>query len=205
MSNPELRPYEPVVDFSVDSEYHTQLNNKVVPLEACLPTSFCNALETIDAMFPHPDFMDPADYLTIVVNSAYGRDIFNEWFNEEPRHPLHQYHQVINTMVNKLAGTSVPVTKFVEGMDLEMVVKQLEQRRPVVFEGRFTKKGHVVTAVGYVRPNPESLPTHLIIDDPFGDWNENYKAPRGNSVRYRVDALQDIWTGHCHIFSRGVA
>jgi hypothetical protein len=66
------------------------------------------------------------------------------------------------------------------------IVKVIDSGGAVVMSGRFQdfksgEIGHIVAVVGY-KANDTGEITHLILDDPWGDYETRYKVQRGDDV-----------------------
>lgn len=58
------------IQLSRDTDYHSQVNNKVIPMEACNTTSAIMWLKTARIEFWHPKILQPEDYLTHILDGA---------------------------------------------------------------------------------------------------------------------------------------
>ncbi len=70
--------------------------------------------------------------------------------------------------------------------------------------GSFTDHGHSLVVVGYIMDGAANdTLTHIIVDDPFGDFNTHYQDHRGNDVPIEVAVFKNRWPGWYHQFRRG--
>lgn len=85
-------------------------------------------------------------------------------------------------IINYILGDSKYAT-LGKRLNLDLIVKEISLGYPVIICGKFTG-GHFVTVVGYnLKKNV------LIVHDPWGDWNTNYKNKNGKFVEYSISKL----------------
>jgi len=201
------------LDFSIKNSYYSQINNKYMPLEACMPTSFImaliyNTIPVIEAgshnLFSFPCFVypiesQPEDFLMALCRSPWGialRDAI-PWAKND-NIPPNQVHAVISEIINKMVG--LPVTKFMENQTIDQLIAEVHARRPVVVSGSFTRTGHALVVCG-MRLEGDTV-THLLVDDPYGDYNKGYKEKNGNNVWFEIEEFKKHWAGWFHRFNR---
>jgi hypothetical protein len=103
-----------------------------------------------------------------------------------------EIHDVLCYGYNLLIGK--PTTKFTTAMKIQDMFNEiLIKGRPVICSVRFGGLGHIVVLVGLEYKNtgtPESsiknLPINIVIDDPYGYFNQStqkYEVISGNNVR----------------------
>jgi hypothetical protein len=71
------------------------------------------------------------------------------------------------------------------------VIKAIDDGGAVVMSGRFMdvrsgEIGHIVPVVGYQATDAGEI-THVILDDPWGDYETLYKVQRGDDVYMPVE------------------
>jgi len=203
-----------IVDLSVDDFYHSQVNNRYLPFDACMPTSFIMGLKdegipvtSLDSVaiisapaFIHPVDMQPEDFLMVLMRSLWGislRDKF-KWAKEANANP-NEVHEAVSLAVNAIVGKNV--TEYLKEQTLENIESQILAKHPVVLGGGFTTYGHVVAVVGGVWDDSDKL-SHLIVDDPYGDYFTGYKSKKGNGVRFPVDKFEKLWRHRFHRFDK---
>jgi len=189
------------VNFSKKDDYHTQINNIVIPLASCTPTSTIMAGKTEGCLFDYPKFMQPEDYFTILLRSDYGIDLRNSltpWFKKDDV-PPNEIHLVVSQMFNDLVGRKV--TTFDENGNLDKLIKELRERHPVVVSGGFTGRGHTLCVVGYIEDD-SGVVTDVIVDDPYGNYHKKYRDHRGNDISFPVNDFDRLWHGFMHIYRK---
>jgi hypothetical protein len=67
-----------VVNYSKDSEYHSQRNNKIIPHSSCNATSMIMALKQAGVRLPFPDRYQPEDYLSLFLQSDLAKEKMKE-------------------------------------------------------------------------------------------------------------------------------
>jgi len=199
-------------DYSIKDEYYSQLNNKFVPHEACVPTSFIMALiynkinviqagtDNIKApSFVYPKGVQPEDFLLSVCRSPWGyslRDSMANWAVKDDV-PPNQVHSVISFITNSMVGKNI--TEFLFGKQIEDLIAELRSGHPVVVTGKFTESGHAVVVCGY-RETAGSGVTHLLIDDPYGNYFTEYKDKEGNNIWFPIMKFIELWPRWYHRF-----
>jgi hypothetical protein len=121
--------------------------------------------------------------------------LWKEWNEDKPGAlPPNQVHRVLEFATNTWFGARV--VTFSESFSILYMLSQLiEENLPVVVSGNFPKSsgskekiGHIVVLVGavYDKENityESAKPTHLIFDDPWGNFMEGYeKKLPGNDI-----------------------
>ena len=195
-----------IIDLSRDSDYRTQLNNKLVPLSSCNTTAMCMALEASGVPLPERPGVQPEDDLTAVTETpeAYAemaRGYPWAFAGSKPIYPPRQVHGMLSWATNRWLGR--PVTRFREDVPIEELLADLAQGRACVVSGRFTASGHMVALVGvetdqvfagWTTPDNVELASirALIIDDPYGDYHTGYKDHRGNGCSFSLAEFSSL-------------
>lgn len=201
------------IDLSIKDEYYSQVNNKFVPLEACMPTSFImgliyNGISVVPSgnktpvtfpAFVFPKSLQPEDYLLAICRSPWGELLRNEipWARGKDI-PPNQLHEVISKIVNDIVGSTV--TKFVTNVSIEDLIALIKKGKSVVTSGAFTGSGHAVVACG-LRENGDDV-SSILVDDPYGDYFTNYKVKQGNNIWFPVDKFKLLWSSWYHVFDK---
>lgn len=188
------------INVSRDENYHSQVNNLEIPLASCNTTSMIMALEDLGIEFYHPDWMQPEDYLTILLLSNTARQELRkiDRYAYDTGIPPNQVHAMLSLYTNRLVGREV--TRFIEQGTWEQLLEELRAGRPAVVGTSLTPAGHVVEVVGLVEE--DGRVTHVIIDDPYGDPRTGYRDIRGNDVELEADWFGRVWKGHLHVFRK---
>lgn len=211
-----------------DSEYHSQRNNELDPMNTCATTSMVLALETIGYRFSEGKYRQDEDNLTYFMRNDsrvldYYRQNFPRLYEDWKKNPTsknvyqpNEVHKVLSYGTNLWMHDNV--TEFKESMSIDDIVREiLIRKRPVVISGLFGKLNHVVTLVGVIirkehssRGNDRVRFEHcesMVIDDTYG-YTENYsrKDINGNNVIMStsdfIRKIKPIDSKHkmCHIF-----
>lgn len=221
-------------NFSKDSEYHSQRNNKIVPHGACNTTSLVMALKQANIEFKTPEGWQEEDWFTKIMRSdrAYEkmREVANWAFNSDgsPNYPPQQVHDMLVWGVEVLVGRR-NVDRFRINWDLREIVFALLNGAGVALSGDFLLQNggtlrHVVSLAGFStsQENMEEV-THYhqvdlnkietyIIDDPYGNYLLDYNDHHGNNVEFTRDLFMGTFrvknqnTKWAHIvgYNRGV-
>lgn len=191
-------------NFSQDSEYHTQINNREVPYESCNTTSCIMALKQADWPMPVDEAtIQPEDALTLHLKTP-------EAYEAQKRlaawsvggHPPQEVHIVLAWGVNTWIGAEVD--RFTTAATLEVdIAGTVQEGGGVVISGAFPRPGetklrHIVSVAGYCTTAGDI--SHVIIDDPYGDWHTEYSSHRGNNVLLTRAEFDEIFikdNGRC--------
>ena len=192
------------INVSRDEDYHSQRNNLEMPLTSCNATSMIMALKDLQIEFYHAPWMQPEDYLTMLLLSNTAREEMRklERYAYDRGIPPNQVHSMLSLYTNRLVGRKV--TRFIERGNWIQLTDEIYSRRPVVVGTTLTDVGHIVEVVGLVEE--DAAATAVIVDDPYGDPRTGYRDPRGNDVELSRERFSEVWLGHMHVFNReGVA
>lgn len=200
------------IDNSIKDEYYSQINNRFKPIEACMPTSFVMALlyNKIPLVpsgtpcsvpsFVYPRTLQPEDYLMAICNSPWGTALRDNisWAKSQSI-PPNQVHAVISEIINDIVGRNI--TKFEANKNMDDLIYQIRKGKSLVVSGRWVSTGHAVVVVG-LRENEAKQVTHILIDDPYGNYHTNYQDKNGNNVWFTVEQFNTLWAKWYHIFDR---
>lgn len=191
------------INLSKDDDYHQQINNRFIPLEACNTTAAIMWLKAGGVQFWYPKMMQPEDYLTAILN---GKDAWRLFKRERlDMYELGFRPQNVSKMlewgINIMLGRAID--KFIETGSLALLVWELISKRPVIVSGQFTSSGHFVTVVGCVSSqnkkdiefledvDPGAI-EEIIVDDPYGNYHSGYKNRQGNNVSFGRDEFDNV-------------
>lgn len=184
-----------IINLSTDSDYHTQLNNKLVPLESCNTTSAIMFLLACGVEIPDTGAQQPEDALTALLEMPEAFEMQKElapWSIGQFR--PQEVHTVLDWGVNKFVGADI--CRFRDDATQGRLAYELAHGRAAIVSGRFTPAGHVVCLVGVDTDQVDVADVQTaedveldrirawIIDDPYGDWHTDYHDQHGNNVRF---------------------
>ena len=186
-----------VFNYSKDNDYHTQINNRSLPLSTCNTTSMIMALKQAGVSLPFPTNVQPEDYLTDFLRSPESYRKMKEmtpWFFDRGTGKAtvapNEVHQMLEWGVNTLLKQKVD--EFSTGVSIETIIAHLIKGGGVVLSGEFRLKNrnlhHIVSLAGFVIDENEDV-THFIIDDPYGDFRTDYQDQRGMILGLRGTSL----------------
>ncbi|GMO52012.1 MAG: hypothetical protein Pg6C_17210 [Treponemataceae bacterium] len=181
-----------IVNNSDGKPWYTQRNNELSPGSSCNVTSMVSALVSAGWPLPQGKFKQDEDNLLDFIRSS--PQVQRRWDIIEPAHktPPNQIHELLclgtNLWIAPMAGS--PVTLRWD-LRLADIVKAIDGGGAVVMSGRFKDHlsgeiGHIVPVVGYQADDNGNV-THVILDDPWGDYETLYKVQRGDDVYMPVE------------------
>ena len=191
-----------VFNYSKDNAYHTQINNRRLPLSTCNTTSMIMALKQAGVRPPGPlKGVQPEDYLTDFLRSPESYRKMKEmtpWFFDRKTGkailPPNEVHQMLEWGVNTLLNKQVD--RFSTGVSIETIIAHLIKGGGVVLSGEFRLKNrnlhHIVSLAGFVTDENEDV-THFIIDDPYGNFRTDYQDQHGNNIKITRDEFMVIF------------
>ncbi|MBF9018630.1 MULTISPECIES: C39 family peptidase [unclassified Oceanispirochaeta] len=188
-----------VVNYSKDSEYHSQRNNRLIPHSSCNATSMIMALKQAGVRLPFPGRYQPEDYLTLFLQSDQAKDKMKDlapWAldpkSEKQLYPPQEVHIVMEWAVNTLLNKEI--VKFSTETPLQQIINHIDNRKGVVLSGRFplnnTTIDHMVSLAGYMK-HQNSI-SYLLIDDPYGDYKTSYRSHRGNNIPIAFNEAKQV-------------
>ena len=187
-------------NFSEDSEYHSQINNRVIPHGSCNTTSMVMALKQagIEIPFGSKD-CQCEDFLTSFLRQKEAYEKMREltpWFfdNGKPLYPPNQVHAMLQWAVNTLLGKEVDA--FSCSIPIPSLVEHLQRGGGAVLSGCFVLSNgkrlrHIVSLAGYMEENDELA--GFLLDDPYGDWRRDYIDHRGNDIPMKLEDFHQIF------------
>jgi len=176
-----------IVNNSENKPYLSQRDNELSPNSSCNVTAMINALISAGyPCFPKGNFKQDEDNLLDFIRSC--PDVQRRWDEIDPKHnnPPNQIHETLCLGTNKwLAPMKQQPIILKWNLRLNDVVSIIDQGGAVVMSGRFRDSsgeiGHIVAVVGYKAADNGDV-THLILDDPWGDYTDFYKTKSGDNV-----------------------
>lgn len=179
------------VNVSEGKTNYSQRNNEINPHGSCNTTSMVMALCYLGWKFPGGRFSQPEDNLTdFITNNPRVIEERNRFIAANPWAkgiPSVQIHDLL------VRGTNIWLEKNVVSFSTNRriidILQQFKDGKPVVLSGTFPgfpkvmpqPFGHIVTAVGAIWEDESKNPTHIIIDDPYGNTLNNWQGT-GNDV-----------------------
>jgi len=187
---------------SKKTPYYTQRNNKKRPASACNVTAATQACMITDNKFPHPEGMQPEDFLMELLETKEAWSLLNTVLPGALCNPWNTSH-CIAWAVNKAVGQRVCK---VETITLQEMIYHIYYGGSVVVGGKFTQSGHFVCIVGL--ETDQDIDTvrspfdidiskikNIIVDDPWGDYMKNYKCTNGNDVFVPISVFINLIFG----------
>lgn len=164
--------------------YYSQRNNKLRPNTSCNVTSIIIALSS--SGWPVDSFVSkgnqPEDELLRFIMTD--KVVEGKWKQLDPAgiYPPNEWHECLalgaNRWLNKMGFKEKPVT-FYQALTLDQIMSNIDKGGSAVVSGRFKDHGkiinHVISIVGYDDNG-------LIIDDPWGDYRDEYDTQKGNDI-----------------------
>ena len=170
---------------------YSQRNNEINPHGSCNTTSIVMALCYLGWKFPEGRYRQPEDNLTDFITNNPGviqeRNKFiaaNSWAKGIPSV---QIHDLLAFGTNLWLENQV--VNFNWARRISDILQQFKNGKPVVLSGTFPGHpsvmpqpyGHIVTGIGAIWNDENANPTHIIIDDPYGNTLDNWKGS-GNDI-----------------------
>ena len=169
-------------------EYNSQRDNKLNPLIACNVTSTQMFMQNLFSKNNCPSDDDLMLYCNSDEMVEWAKKHIGSWtLQYSNKRKLNQVHAVLAKAVNDFAKAEICFAT--NGITIEKIKNEIKEGNPVVLGGSFTKGGHMVCCVGYNQNG-------LIIHDPYGDWNTNYKNHNGEYVLYKFSDMELVLSGN---------
>jgi len=176
-----------IVNNSDGKPYYSQRNNELSPGSSCNVTSMISGLVSASWPLPAGNYKQPEDNLLDFIRTNPA--VQEKWAQVCPRKdiPPNQLHEVLcfgtNLWIESLKG---PKIQLLWSLGIKDIKKAIDDGGAVVMSGRFQDQrsgeiGHIVPVVGY-QATDEGEVTHVIIDDPWGDYESLYKIQRGDDI-----------------------
>jgi hypothetical protein len=204
-----------IYNISKDDDYHTQRNNKIIPLSACNVTSAIMMLKASGIDFDYPKDKQPEDYLMEMLLSDEGYEVTKKiapWAIENNIRP-NELHAVLNHFINKLVGRKV--TYFTLHRSMKSIIFDIIKGKASLVSGSFTEYGHMITIVGFTTNqiiNSGNLKSkdeidmnkviNIIVDDPYGNYFKNYEDQRGNNIYFPLNEIDGLLKSYNNLDSK---
>ena len=194
----------------LNTNYHTQINNKVLPYVTCGTTCLASMLDWLN-MQSGKEYPCDDDKVLEILNSApiieiaqsmiksgaldssaldYRADNPNTPNVDEAKYThLNNFKEMLVTVGNFITKDSFIFQK--NQLSFGDIKKSLDNNFPVTISGKFTAGGHFILLVGY---DDEG---NFIVDDPYGDWNSGYSQEtigKGAKLKYKADSINQAVT-----------
>jgi hypothetical protein len=192
----------------LDTKYHCQLNNRVLPYVTCGTTSLANYINWLDNKWG-TNFQCDDDKVMEILNSQSMLDKAKEMIregiidesalavrNDNFGNPITidgEHFTHLNNFDEMLAACGNFITNGQFNFNVEYrtpdEIKQIiDSDFPSLIAAMFTKSGHFVLVVGY---DDEG---NFIVDDPYGNWNDSYTTTRdGAKLKYNIQKVVSIY------------
>ena len=203
-----------IINMTKDNEYYSQRNNRVYPHSACMATSYAMASDYAGCQWHSPQGQQPEDHLMRFLRSKraelYAREHHASLVKKGS--PANEIHGVLPWAYKTIGGQGTAI--FKTNWTLEQLLFFLLQGSGVVISGRFPhyKKGcidHVVCLAGF-ETKQKSIQevrgamdivlddiSSFIIDDPYGDYRNEYRSHKGNNISVKFDDFVKMFKP-CH-------
>ena len=206
-----------------NKDYYTQRNNKVRPYASCNVTSMIMAIDYMNIPFPTLLTTDtqPEDALyDFIINDsrideAYRKEFPNEYKayidsgkDYKKTYPPTELHSLLSYGTNLWLGKERnEITFFSLNVSLLQVLNELAKGRPMVMSGIFGKLHHIVCVSGFTTQQLKvkevmdmggiilSDIVDIIIEDPWGNYKDNYKTILGKDIHMPIEDYFSIISG----------
>jgi hypothetical protein len=190
----------------LDTIYHSQRNNKILPYVTCGVTCLASYIQWINRRYGRVYPCDDDEVMRIL-NSPAMLDKANELIRgkqisqaaletrpDDPGTPGVDESKFIhlNNFLEMLSecGRLITAGNFefpIEYRTIDEAKEIIDSNMPFQFSAMFTKSGHFVLTVGYTDTG------EWVVDDPYGNWKAGYsKEFDGNKVRYKISEVDQI-------------
>lgn len=185
-------------NFSRDLDYHTQINNKYVPYQACCPTSLAMASYQAGLDITLSNGMELDDELMqLAMTKGKGYQVDLAPWSVGVYEP-YEVHIVMQYIMNDFFMDKVDV--FSATLSISDLVYYLVKGCGIAISGSFDYSNgmtlsHVVSLAGFTSYQEDVLKIEgpedvnylqvrdFIIDDPFGDYRTKYVYRTGNNIK----------------------
>jgi len=176
-----------IVNNSDGKPYYSQRNNDLSPNSSCNVTSMVSGLVSASWPLPAGAYKQPEDNLLDFIRK--NPEVQKRWAEVRPQKdiPPNQIHELLclgtNLWVEHLCG---PKIELLWQLSISDIKGTIDRGGAVVMSGRFQDRrsgeiGHIVPVVGYQADDAGEV-THLILDDPWGDYESHYQIQRGDDI-----------------------
>ena len=194
----------------LDTKYHTQVNNEILPFVTCGTTSLANYLNWINIHWNKAYVCDDDKVMqtmngpemlarakSMIVKGIIDQSAL-EYRQDNPQTPAIDESKF--THLNNFMEVIAECGKFLTNNEFDFKIEYqtpdniktcIDNDFPALTSARFTTGGHFVLIAGY---DDEK---NFIVDDPYGDWNSNYSqgtVGNGAKLKYSIDKMSGIYT-----------
>lgn len=188
-----------VLNNSNGKDYYTQRNNEIKPSGACNVTAMINALSA--ASWPVEEMRtarhrQPEDALMHFILTD--PRIFRAWqrIDPESKYPPNEWHILLCMGTNffleekGILPKGKVAVEFSEHRSVQDIVQNIKEGGAAVLSGIFPYRQkvlkHMVSCVGYSTRDNGDVES-LLLDDPYGDYRDEYENRNGNDVIMSLD------------------
>jgi hypothetical protein len=181
-----------MTNYSKGIPYHSQVNNLVIPHEACNTTSIIMGSKQAGHECNFGEGQ-PEDVLTtLCLSKKYWlmMDNINPNYKKDGYRP-NEIHACLCSATNELFGKDIDV--FSTEVAVSKIKEHLDNGGGIVLSGKFTLPNgkilnHIVSLAGYGDDG-------YLIDDPYGNFRTNYADRHGNDIFITNDEFFTIFKG----------
>ena len=194
-------------DYFLDTTYHTQRNNGVLPYVSCGTTCLASYLSWLNKRFGKNYVCDDdkvlealnSEGMLITAENMIKRGVIDKsalnYRSDNPKTPVDESKFThLNNFMEMLAECGNYLTNYEFLFSIEYKIPcdiqtVIDSKYPAIISAKFTPGGHFVLVVGY------DLDNNFIVDDPYGNWNKSYQADEsGAKVKYPIDKVIEVCT-----------
>ena len=195
----------------LDTKYHTQINNKILPYVTCGVTCLAEYVDWLNKKFSKNYACDDdklmealnSDAMTNLAKSLIKQGVIDssalEMRTDNPKtkdvdESKFNHTNNFKPMLSALGGfiTNGEFNFKTEYLTVQEIEKSIDDEFPVQISAKFTSGGHFVLIVGY-----DTEKRSFIVDDPYGNWNKNYSDDtlgNGSKLEYFITNLDSVFT-----------
>lgn len=211
-----------MVTINVSTGYinSTQNNNRIIPNEACAPTSGAMFLNYSKVDYFSPKGVQPEDYIMATLNGKFGYDKLLEIAPQlYPDYAPNEVHGCLEWCLSEIVGRKI--SHFSTSWTTAELLFSLVKGKPVIISGKLAGLNHVVILVGFKTTqenikeiqSPNDINLGLVesvsFDDPYGDPRSGKydRTVSGNDLKIELNYFynnfkplkSDLKWGHMHI------
>ena len=192
-----------IINFTKDQAYRSQRKTKKRPGAACNVTVATMCCLNTGNSFESPASMLPEDYLMSLLESKEAWSLLNKYIPGAKCNPWNTSY-CIAWAVNKAVGKKI--CKVEEVSFIDMIEHIVINGGAIGVGGSFTASGHFVSIAGFVTDQLDletcgkdkidvSKVTHIVVDDPWGNYLKKYKDIDGNNISIPIAEFKKVIFG----------